>query len=242
MSENKLDKINAAIFQKQFVNGLASHTQSNCQVTLTDDGYRIYRPPNVTYSSSDSSTRTMWGGLVIRPFTDDDNFLIQGHTYILMFHVKGQSSNNCDNYWSNNAGWTGKNYGLTTSPTNVSYNEIGTNFQGEKDIYYKFTVNDSINKTCTTSYSSFVEGNTYNCYRDFKWGFVYDNTGPLGTDIYLTNFRMYDITQPDNEVKFFKTGIIAGSEFVETSSSVSLSSPMQIYSSGEILTHDFIEY
>lgn len=239
MSENKLFKINEALTDKRFEKGLSSYTQANCQVTLTSQGYRIYRPPNTTYNSSDSSTRTMWGGLIIQPFTGDSNFLIQGHTYILMFHVSGKSSNDStDHYWSNNAGWSGGSYGLGTNPTNVSYNTLGTDFQGEKDIYYKFTVADAIIKTCTTSYSSFVAGTSYNCYRDFKWGFGYQSTGALGTDLYLTSFRMYDITQPDNVVKFQKIGVI-GSQFVETNSPTSA---MQMYSSGEILTQEFIEW
>ena len=240
MSENKFDKLNTALFDRKFENGLSNYMQKNCQVTLTADGYRIYRPPNITYSSSDSSTRTMWGGLVIQPFVDDENFLVKGHTYIMMFHVKGQSSNNAsDHYWSNNAGWTGDAYGLSTSPTDVEYNEIGANFQGEKDIFYRFTVSDDIIKTCTKSYSSFVQGTDYNCYRDFKWGFSYMNTGELGTDLYLTSFRCYDITEPDDTVKFLKSGIATASNLVESSTPPS---PMQIYSSGELLTHEFIEY
>lgn len=186
----------------------------------------------------------MWGGLIIQPFADDSNFLVQGHTYILMFHVKGKSSNNATHhYWSNNAGWSGASRGLGTNPTNVSYEELGANFEGEKDIYYKFTVSDAIMKTCTQSYSTFVEGNTYNTYRDFKWGFDYTDTGKLGTDLYLTSFRCYDITSPDNIVSFTKSGIVTAAEFVETSTPIGTdSNPMQIFSSGEILSHDFIEY
>jgi hypothetical protein len=40
--------INQAIAQKTFSNGLFSYTQGNCQVTLTDRGYRIYRSPNAS--------------------------------------------------------------------------------------------------------------------------------------------------------------------------------------------------
>ena len=62
MSENKFDKINEAYVRKQFINGLSSYVQPNCQVTLTNDGYRIYRPPNVNPTNNGS---TMWGGLII---------------------------------------------------------------------------------------------------------------------------------------------------------------------------------
>lgn len=234
---NKFTKLNDACASKQFVNGLSRYTQANCQVTLTDKGYRIYRPPNITYSSSDSSTKTMWGGLLLQPFTDDSNFLVQGHTYIMLFHVEGQSSNDAtDKYWSNNAGWSGGSYGLSTSPTNVVSNTIGTNFQGEKDIYYKFTVADAIFKTCTTSYSSFTAGTSYNCYRDFKWGFAYQSTGSLGTDLYITNFRMYDITTLNNDITFNKTGVINASEFVENNIIPQMNSGL------ELAVREFIEY
>lgn len=237
MSANKLLKINEALAERKFEKGLSSITQANCQVTLTDKGYRIYRPPNITYSSSDSSTRTMWGGLIIQPFTGDSNFLIKTHTYIILFHVEGKSSNNASHiYWSNNAGWTGGAYGLTTSPTNVSYNTIGENFNGEKDMYYKFTVADDINKKCTTSYSSFTAGTTYNCYRDFKWGFEYTNTGAMGTDLYLTNFRMYDITTPNNVISVEKDGIVKASDFSDGCLDA------KFYDGGEVQTTEFIEY
>ena len=158
----------------------------------------------------------------------------------MMFHVKGKSSDTATHhYWSNQAGWVGGSYGLGTNPTNVSFEDLGANFQGEKDIYYKFTVADAIMKTCTTSYSSFTAGNTYNTYRDFKWGFEYRDTGALGTDLYLTNFRCYDITTSDNTVKFFKPGIVTASNLVE---STTPPKPMQIHSSGELLTNEFIEY
>ena len=68
---NKLESANYGIETKTWAAGLARYQQSNCQCTLTDDGYRIYRTPNITYSSSDSSTRTMWGGLVLKPFSAD---------------------------------------------------------------------------------------------------------------------------------------------------------------------------
>ena len=213
-SENKFTKLNAALYDQEFKNGLDRYEQGNCKCYLTDDGYRIYRPPNIIYDGT-AATRTMWGGLVIRPFSDDDNFLIQGHTYIMMFQVEGQSS--CDietPAWSNNCGWGGAAYGLTTNPTNVSYNRIGADFLGRMDFYYKFTVNDAVYETATGSYSSFVSGNSYNCYRDFKFGFTYQNTGTMGTDLYLSRFRMYDITEP-TKVSFNKSGVINLSNLVE---------------------------
>ena len=90
---------------KQYLGGLSNYAQSNCQVSLTDDGYRIYRTPNVNPTDNGN---TMWGGFVLS--NSDNRFeLIQGHTYILEFDIKGQSSTGTpDIWWSNLVGWGGE--------------------------------------------------------------------------------------------------------------------------------------
>ena len=238
MSYNKFEPQANALAERVFRDGLSSYTQSNCQVTLTDKGYRIYRPPNTNYSSSDSSTRTMWGGFLIQPFTADSNFLIKGHTYIVLLHVSGQSTNAMTSvYWSNNAGWSGGSYGLTTEISNATLVTTPANFKGEFEFTYKFTVTGDIWKTCTKSYSSFVAGTSYNCYRDLKVGFDYWSTGELGTDLYITNLRCYDITEPTNVISVQKSGIVLAGEFTESDQSQT-----KFLSGGEILSNEFIEY
>lgn len=192
----------SGIVLKQWTDGLSSYTQSNCSCTLTDKGYRIYRPPN---KNPTNDGRTMWGGFVLKPFNIDSNFLQKGHTYVLKFHISGQSSNSAEFYWTNQVGWGGG--GLEPSPSNVSSSSIPSNFNGEYDFIYRWTINDNVRKICTSSYSSFIAGTEYISYRDFKWGFNYTNTGALGTDVYITDLRMYDITNiDDTEIK--KTGIL----------------------------------
>lgn len=232
---NKFTPINEALCERTFTKGLSSYTQSNCQVTLTDKGYRIYRPPNVNPSANGS---TMWGGLVLLPFVNDENFFVQYHSYIMMFHISGKSSNRPDFGWSNNVGWGGG--GLNPLPTEIGNNLQQAEFQGETDFYYAFTINDSIYKVCTSSYSIFVQGNTYLSYKGFKFGFSYTDTGTLGTDLYLTNFRCYDITNPTNCIEVKKNGIITSLEFSE--SPTPPSGKTQFYSSGEILSREIIEY
>ena len=235
---NKLTPVNEALCAKTFTNGLSAYTQAQCQVTLTDNGYRIYRTPNMTVADNG---RVMWGGLIIQPFVIDSNFLIKGNTYIIRFNVKGKTSQSVDDIrWSNNAGWSGEGKGLQCEPSNISYNAIGANFNGETDFYYKFTVTDDVWKTCTTSYSSFVAGTSYNTYRDFKFGFNYASTGEMGTDLYLTNFRCYDITNPNNQIKLDKSGIVHGVELVESNIPPN-SAKAQFSSSGEVLSREFIE-
>ena len=208
--------IEEALLSKTLKNGLSAYTQANCQVTLTDDGYRIYRPPNITYNSSDSSTQTMFGGLKIQPFTIRGDILQQYHTYVIMFDVRGKTSNAIHAFgWSNRMGWGGG--GLEPSPSDVVLHGIGANFNGQDRMYYKFTINDTIYKTCTASYSSFVAGNSYISYRDLCFGFGYQNTGSMGTDLYLTNFQMYDITNQTKQVQVSKNGIITSMDFNEIS-------------------------
>jgi hypothetical protein len=52
--ENLIYKTEENRLLKQFGNGLTRYTQAHCQVTLTDDGYRIYRTPNLVHSTAGS--------------------------------------------------------------------------------------------------------------------------------------------------------------------------------------------
>ena len=228
MGRNILYKTNEALLNKTFTDGLLYYTQANCQVTLTDIGYHIYRPPNKTPSTDGS---TMWGGLVIRPFNADANALIKGHRYVIKFEVKGKSSNGVSSEmnWSNQCGWGGG--GLSPTPSNVVYNGLPANFNSEDwyPIQYAWTINDDIIKTCTTSYSSFVAGQQYISYRDFKFGYGYVDTGDLGTDIYLRNIRLYDITTPQNIINVNKQGIVNSGNLVENKGNVSFKIDSDLY-------------
>ena len=231
------------IASKTWTTGLGSYTQANCQVTFTDRGYRIYRPPNKTPSADGS---TMWGGMrLINSTTASlshtydpaiDNFfgLIQGHSYIIRFHVSGKSSNPFSTFaWTNQMGWGGG--GLTPNPSNIEAHGIPTNFNGEEECFYKFTINDTIAKTCTTTYSYAVQGNTYLSYTHFGVGFSYTDTGALGTDIYITNLRMYDITNGAS-YSINKQGQLIQNEIIECGDIAS------IQKGGSILCHNFQEY
>ena len=231
MSENLAYEVNMNIINKKMANPLSSYVQSNCQVTLTDDGYRIYRPPNKNPTNDGS---TMWGGFVMRFYTPP---FIKGHRYNLTFEVKGKTSNApVDFYWTNQAGWGGG--GLSPTPSDEVKKNISANFNSQEwtTISYSWTINDDIYKTCTSSYSSFVQGNTYPSYRDFKWGFGYTDTGTLGTDLYIKNVRMYDLTTA-SKVNIKKTGIIEAGSFWETLSKQDAA----FHHNGEITSNCFYE-
>lgn len=190
--KNMLAGVQEALTKKTFVNGLSSYTQSNCQVTLTDEGYRIYRTPNVNPTDNG---RTMWGGFVLDN-TSNRLELKKGHTYIISFDIKGKSSTAThDIWWSNRVDWGGG--GLSPNPSNVvCLNPVTNNFNNDKwqHFSYKFTINDNIYKVCTSSYYIYEEGETYLSYRHFKYGWNYYATGSEGTDVYINNIRMFDVT------------------------------------------------
>ena len=228
--ENLLFKTEEARINKSFSNGLSYYWQEHCTEDLTDNGYRIYRTPNLTVSVNG---QVMWGGLVLNPMQAGIYNFVKGHTYILAFHVKGKSSNAAvDVLWTNQVGWGGG--GLDPIPSNVEYyNPVGENFNGEGDFWYKWTVTDDLYKVCTYSYSSFAEGNTYLSYAGFKFGFVYTDTGSMGTDLYITNIRMYDITDnPDFDIS--KEGIVSVNQLIEGPET-------KIMKTKDLITTNFIE-
>ena len=101
-------------------------------------------------------------------------------------------------YWSNNVGWEAPE--LSPDLTGViTNNAIGREFSSIDYVTYRyeFTVNDSLYKKCEKSYQNFVEGEYYLSYRDFFFGFTYKSTGSQGTELYIRNIRMYDITKDE---------------------------------------------
>ena len=81
------------------------------------------------------------------------------------------------------------------------------------ECYYIFTINDAIIKTSNDARAGYDGSSNYLSYRHFCLNWTYANTGTLGTDIYLTNFRMYDITS--YMAKFNKNGQANFIDFIE---------------------------
>ena len=214
-SINIAQKAEYARCRKVFEDGLSRFTQSNCQCTLTDDGYRIYRPANKNPTDHGS---TMWGGFVLDNGEDNRFGFQKGHTYMLQFEVRGKTNNPPTNElgWWNYVGWQGG--GLIPYPSNVEVaNPITTDYNNTtewKTFTYKWTINDDVYKVCTSAYASYVQGQTYMSYKGFKYGFGYTNTGSLGTDLYIRNIRMYDITNGE-PIQVTKAGQLTAVNFVE---------------------------
>ena len=67
-------------------------------------------------------------------------------------------------------------------------------------------------------------------------GFGYSDTGSLGTDLYLSNFRMYDMTS-EEKFQILKTGIASATGFIERTQNQA-----SINKGGEILGFEIYEY
>ena len=229
---NILFEQNIGILNKQWIPGLSKFEQTHCKCTLTDIGYRIYRTPNLTYPADGT---VMWGGFVLDNTNNRFN-LKDNHTYIIEFDIKGQSSNATDNTnWSNYVGWSGG--GLIPAPTNVIQNNpVKANFNSSEWLhyFYKFTISDGLYKVCTNTYASYTAGETYLSYKGFKFGFAYQNTGELGTDLYIKNICMFDITENIN-IDIFRTGIVKSPRIIEENTEV------RFFSSGLINADQLLE-
>ena len=219
-----------ANYPRQFenYNCIGAYTQAHLSVTVTSQGIRIYSPPNWDGRAISGSGWDTWGGLCLSPMMYS-NCLFKGHRYVLSWHVKGQSSASMSEvYFSSQVGWgTGYTNPSTTSNKIITQPE---NFQGEMDCYWDFTINDDIWKVCVDNQgnTSFVNGETYLSYAAVKLGYGYRETGPLGTDIYITNIKLYDITE-NKTYKITKTGIMKTTEI-----SSGFRSSARLHSDGEI--------
>ena len=218
--------------------GVGAYQQTHLTVTLTDKGARIYSPPDWDGRSISGSGWDTWGGLCLSPMKTN-NCLITGHRYILLWHCIGQTSVALtDTTWTNQVGW---GQSPDAAPT-VHYRRVpGANFQGEMECCYEFTINDAVFKTTgDTVHSGFEANTTYLAYAAFKIGFGYRETGPLGTDLYLSNFRMYDITGGAKQAEFTKSGLLQTTELIELPPDKFVTA--QIQRSGDFITKEVIEY
>lgn len=189
----------------------ASSVGGNQSRSWTDNGCRIYRTPNITGVHNGSGTAN-WGGWRISFTTTDTpkSVLIKGHTYLFFCNVKGKSDSegtNCG--WAFNWGWDGDS-ALVPKPTSL-YKDItipkGNDI--DKTLSWVFKIEDDIDKVCANAFTSgWVVGNTYQSYKYLHVGYNYTDTGDVGTDVYLSNFALYDITDVSTKIEYNKNGTI----------------------------------
>lgn len=224
---NHMISANKSILNGAWENGLQRYAQANCQVTLENNAVHIYRPPN-----TDASAHNMWGGF---RFRNDGNVLglQKGRSYLWVMTVSGQTSNSPVIEVDNNMGWVNTTSGLMPQPTDIFKYRTPASFTGTQEAWYAFTIPDDIFKECTTGYSSFVTGKTYISYRDFQYRFDYTTTGELGTDLYITNIRFFDITDLDLS-NITRAGIANFTDFVEDTGIASINMNKEFYTNSII--------
>lgn len=227
-----------ASYPNPTIAGVGAYTQTHCSVTLTSQGARIYSPPDWDGRAIEGHGWDTWGGLCLSPMKTS-NCLIAGHRYIVLWHCVGQTSVAMSEiYWTNQVGW---GQSPDAAPTTNFLCRPGANFQGEMECCFDFTINDTIFKTTgDTVHSGFEPNTSYLAYAALKLGFGYRETGPLGTDLYLSNFRMYDITGGAKQAEFTKSGLLQTTELIELPPDKFVTA--QIQCSGDFITKEVIEY
>ena len=218
---------NKSILNGAWENGLQRYQQANCQVTIENNTVHIYRPPNTS-----GAANNMWGGF---RFRNDGNVLglQKGRSYLWAMTVSGQTSNSSIIHVDNNMGWSNDTSGLMPQPTDIYTYVTPTNFVGKQEAWYAFTIPDDIYKECVSGYSTFVTGKTYISYRDFQYRFGYTSTGTLGTDLYITNIRFFDITDLDLS-NITRAGIANFTDFVEDAGIASINMNKEFYTNSII--------
>lgn len=184
--------MNEAIKNKTFTNGVYEYVQSHCQVTLTDQGVRIYRTPNLNV---DTDGRVMWGGLKLQ---FPEGTFRKGGKYKFSAMVCGKTSNAITTpALTPQMGWAAG--GLTEFNGRV-ISGIPANFNSQEykkmEVIFDLTNFNTI-QTATKTESIFTAGQRYNCCRDLTVGFGYTNTGTLGTDIYIKDISLVEITDSE---------------------------------------------
>ena len=226
---NHMFVANKSILNGAWENGLQRYQQANCQVTIENNAVHIYRPPNTS-----GAANNMWGGF---RFRNDDNVLglQKGRSYLWAMTVSGQTSNSSIIHVDNNMGWSNDTSGLMPQPTDIYTYVTPANFTGTQDAWYAFTIpdDDDIYKECIAGYSTFVTGKTYISYRDFQYRFGYTSTGTLGTDLYITNIRFFDITDLDLS-NITRAGIANFTDFVEDAGIASINMNKEFYTNSII--------
>ena len=229
-------KINNAIRSKEFKNGLTRYEQNDCKVTLTDDGVRIYRTPNIT-----SDSKTTYGGLRLQlPFGTFE----KGKKYKVSFKAKGISANGI--YVPNisaQMGW-GTVGGLKALNAS-SHKVIPANFNNNnyEDFWAIFDTTDfDVYQTATKTEGMCTEGKNYNCTRDLAIGFSYANTGTSGTDVYIKDIKIYEIIDDESLNTVNKKGQLISGEINEVWDKQDEDYGMfRLYKNGECKAKEFIE-
>jgi hypothetical protein len=287
---NEAFAINQAIINQTFTDGLSRFQQSNCQVTATADGVRIFRPANLFHPANGN---TMWGGMVLLL---PESLKTIGNNYILRFKIKGQTSVDLhDNRFAFAVGWTDFGVGLTghSIQRTTLRNLTETILPDYIETLWKYTVNSNrlqnprwtinvtagsnvaeyvnkhpsalniINGSTLLNNSFFPNGTTvtsvtnnvgfttsnnatqtgqfvvfsstqYDTYGELKFGFGYNNTGVLGTDLFIKDVEVFNVTSGEL-IKIDPNGILMYYDIDEVTGTQNTNAKQEINNNGTLL-------
>lgn len=174
----------------------SSYVQANCSVFLTRSSssasgkysYCVKRPPGILYSA-----QNMWGGVQLNL---PENAKLEGRKYRFIYKYKGQTTKASETpYLAYSIGWTSYGVGLTSQTISGSAIPANTNTKEWKIASGTYTVFNRWQKG--------TDNNIYDTYRQLKIGWGYEDTGALGTKIFIDDIQIYDITDDSSLVAFY---------------------------------------
>lgn len=165
------------------------HTQSNCFVSLAETSwsankycYFIYRPANKTVAIDGN---TMYGGVRINI---PESAKVEGRKYKLRFRYRGVTSAASANPYFGYLIGDGSYQGTTSHTLDTGLPAIPANTNTNTWKYFEDTY------TVTNRMQTGLDLNTYDTYRQFTIRWNYEDTGSLGTRIFIDEIEIQDIT------------------------------------------------
>lgn len=179
------------------------------KVELIDGKVHIWRSPNNTNTGNSSGNYT---GFAVGDLKD---ILEKDHIYLFSFDIEGvnDSPDNANASLVYTIGWGGCG-GLDyySVPSYLAH------FNGKEKIYFLYDLRGKeLWQAATKTEGSVVAGTYYPIYNNFFFRFNYSTTGEKGTDVYISNISMQDITN-NTTVNINKKYIINGCNFEEKDS------------------------
>ena len=176
---------------------------------LIDGKVHLWRSPNNTNSGNSAGNYT---GFVVRNLKD---LLEKDHVYLFSFDIEGfnDSPENANASLVYTIGWGGCG--------GLKYYTVSSHlahFDGKEKLFFLYDLRGKeLWQAATKTEGSIVAGTYYPIYNNFFFRFNYSQTGEKGTDVYISNISMQDITDNIN-VNIDKKYIINGCDFEENES------------------------
>lgn len=190
--------------------GMQPWSQCTCSIINNTEIY-YHRNPNVIVSTAGNVTA------IVSSLSIPNGMIKTNRKYKVCWKARGISDGLMQApYLAFSASWTTNGVGLVAN-NSVGDAGVPSNFN-ETQYQERSAILDTTGwspwQQAKNDYETIKTGDWFNCANKLAFTFNHTNTGTNGTDVYLTDFRLYDIT--DNpSAGFDKKGKAIASEFVE---------------------------